>query len=138
MSEVNRGGGGGGDGCVTDYSGSVGEETERRGPAAHSSRSAVSASALLKPCDEGACQLLSSPLNCIRSPPNPEYNRNRAAFTAQRGTQKKRGAMFPASLLKRMYLYISIFIYGASMRLAIHGGLNTFKVAPRIDTLPTV
>lgn len=97
VSEVNRGSGGGGcgcggggGGCVTDYSGSVGEETERRGPAAHSSRSAVSASALLKPCDEGTCQLLSSLLNCIRSPPNPKYNRNRAAFTAQRGTQKKK------------------------------------------------
>lgn len=107
VSEVNRGGGGGGGGgggCVTDYSGSVGEETERRDPAAHSSRSAVSASALLKPCDEGACQLLSSPLNCIRSPSNPKYNRNRAAFTAQRGSQtKKEPGFLPA--------YASICIY---------------------------
>lgn len=136
VSEVNRGSGGG---CVTDYSGSVGEETERRGPAAHSSRSAVSASALLKPCDEGACQLLSSPLNCIRSPPDPKYNRNRSAFTAQRGTrEKKKGATFPASLLKHMYLYINIFIYGTSMKLAIHAGLNTLKLFPVYDTLPTV
>lgn len=137
MSEVNRGGGGGG-GCVTDYSGSVGVETERRGPAAHSSRSAVSASALLKPCDEGACQLLSSPLNCIRSPPNPKYNWNRAAFTAQRGARKKKRSRVSCQLTQTyVFIYKHICIrheYEAcdSWR------FKHLKAAPRIDTLPTV